>query len=432
MPWSTRLHVSPSSVAVRRMLALGGCWFLVASVAVCCQAADWPQWRGPQRDDVSQESGLLGEWPEGGPKQAWVKTDCGIGYSGPAIVDGRLYIMGARDGQELLLCLEESSGKELWAAEIGDQLQNDWGDGPRGTPTVVDGFVYALGAQGNLIKVDARSGELVWKRAMQDLGGKTPVWGYAESPLVVGDLVCCTPGGDKGAIAALDKTTGETVWQVEELTSEAHYSSLVAAEIHGKTQLVQLLVDQAVGVDPEQGDLLWSEPWAGRVAVIPTPIVRGNEVYVTSGYGVGCMLLRIGPDNQVEKAYENKDMKNHHGGVILVGDHLYGHSDPNGWLCQDWATGESVWREREALGKGAVAFAEGMLYCLSEDEGYVVLVRATPDGWEEASRFQLDPQTSLPRKRGKIWTHPVICNGKLYLRDQDQLVCYDISAATQR
>jgi len=428
--------VSPrAGIASRNGLARSGqtaCRALALAAAALlsladCRGDDWPQWRGPRRDDVSRETGLLDKWPAEGPAQLWVNPNCGVGYSGPAVVAGRLYLMGARDNAELLLCLDAATGAEQWACEVGPQFENGWGDGPRGTPAVDGGKVYALGAQGNLACVDAATGAVVWRRTMQELGGSVPNWGYTESPLVDGKLVCCTPGGKQGSIVALDKLTGETVWQAAELTSDAHYASIVPAVLHGKPQLVQLLPDQLVGVDPADGKLLWSAPWPGQTAVIPTPIVRGNEVYVTSGYGVGCMLVRIGPNGEAEKIYDNKEMKNHHGGVVLVGDHLYGHSDPNGWICQDFATGESVWRERSALGKGAVAYAEGRLYCLSEDEGQVALVEASPDGWKEISRFQLSPQTELERKRGKIWTHPVISNGRLYLRDQDKLVSYKIS-----
>jgi outer membrane protein assembly factor BamB len=419
-------------VSVSLLVVAGLLWCAAGDGVRLAHAGDWPQWRGPQRDDISQETGLLAKWPADGPPRLWLFENCGEGFSGPAIVGDRLYVLGAREGKELLLCLDATAGTELWNVEIGEKFGNGWGDGPRGTPTCDGGRVYALGAQGNLICVDAATGEQQWSKSMLDLGGKIPVWGYSESPLIVGEKLYCTPGGGQGAIVALDKNTGEKLWQVADITSEAHYSSIVAAPIHGRLQCIQLLVDQAVGIDAESGELLWRAPWPGRVAVIPTPIVRGNEIYFTSGYGVGCMLLRIGTDNRVEKVYDNKELKNHHGGVILVGDHLYGHSDKAGWVCQDFSTGEGVWRERDALGKGAVAYADGKLYCLSEDEGYVALVEASSAGWQELSRFTLSPQTELERKSGKIWTHPVISNGRLYLRDQDKLFCFDIREGSLR
>lgn len=390
--------------------------------------ADWPQWRGANRDDISTEKGLLQEWPEGGPQRVWLFENCGVGYSGPAVVGDRLYIMGARKGKELLLALDVKTGNELWAAEIGNLLENNWGDGPRGTPTVDGEYIYALGAQGNLICVETASGDLRWRKTMQELGGAVPTWGYTESPFIHNDLVLCTPGGEQGAIAAFDKKSGDLVWQSKDATDGAHYSSIVARPGRKIPEAVQLLPTELVGFDPTTGKIAWRSPWPGRVAVIPTPIVRDNFVYITSGYGVGCRLVEVGDDNTAKKIYDNKVMKNHHGGVILLGDHLYGHSDGVGWVCQDLKSGEQTWRERSALGKGAIAYADGRFYCLSEDEGHVVLIEASPEGWKEHGRFTLDPQTDQRKPQGKIWTHPVICDGKLYLRDQNLLFCFDISA----
>ncbi|HMO84984.1 MAG TPA: PQQ-like beta-propeller repeat protein [Lacipirellulaceae bacterium] len=388
--------------------------------------ADWPQWRGPRRDDVSTETGLQKAWPEAGPPRIWLFEECGLGYAGPAIVGGRLYIMGTRDGREALLALDASTGSELWATPFGDLFQNDWGDGPRSTPTVDGDLAYCLGAQGKLVCVRAESGEVVWMKAMQDLGGATPAWGYSESPIIHGDNILCTPGGPNGAVAALDKRTGELRWQMTDATSAAHYSSIVLMQHDGHDEAVQLLPDQLIGFSPVSGKLLWTVPWPRPVAAIPTPIVREQYVYATSGYGVGCKLVKIGPEHSTEVVYDNKVMKNKHGGVILVGDYLYGHSDGVGWVCQDFATGEQVWRNRDALGMGAVAYADGMLYCLSEDAGEVVLVEASPAGWNERGRFTLEPQSTLRKDRGRIWVHPVICDGRLYLRDQNVVACYDV------
>jgi outer membrane protein assembly factor BamB len=391
-------------------------------------AADWPQWRGPNRDDVSTETGLLKSWPEGGPKRQWLFENCGLGYAGPAIVGGRMFILGTRDDQEVLFAIDATSGEEQWMAPVGSIYENDWGSGPRSTPTVEGDMVYAQGAQGNLVCVRAGTGEVVWTKAMQDLGGGIPKWGYAESPFIYKNTVLCTPGGKQGALAALDKTTGDVVWQNPEVTSEAHYSSIVAMNHGGHSDAVQLLVDALVGFDPETGKILWSEGWPKPVATIPTPIVKDNFAYVTSAYGAGCMLVEVGADHAAKKVYDNKVMKNKHGGVILVGDHVYGHSDGVGWACQDLKTGEQVWREREALGAGAVGYADGMLYCVGEDEGEVVLAEASTEGWKEHGRFKLDPQTTLRKDRGRIWVHPVISGGRLFLRDQNYIYCYDVRA----
>jgi len=261
---------------------------------------------------------------------------------------------------------------------------------------------------------------------MKELEGKTPDWGYTESVLVDGGQVVCTPGGAKGAMAAFDKKDGKTLWQSKDFTDGAQYASIVKATINGEPQYVQLTQQSVVGISAKDGALLWKQAFPGKVAVIPTPIVKGNQVYVSAGYGVGCVSLRIEAGNKVSVVYENKVMKNHHGGVILVGDYLYGHSEGPGWVCQKFLTGEQVWAEKNKLGKGAVACADGMLYCIGEDGGDVVLAEASPTGWAEHGRFKLDPQTTIRNPQGRIWTHPVIANGKLYLRDQDLIHCYAV------
>jgi len=385
---------------------------------------DWPQWRGPDRTDVSKETGLLKDWPAGGPKRLWLYEQGGNGYSGPAVAGGKLFTLGTRDGSEVLLALDANTGKEILAAPLGGILENGWGDGPRGTPTVDGDQVFAMSGKGDMACVNIADGKVVWKKSMKTLGGKTPDWGYTESVLVDGDRVVCTPGGAQGAIVALNKKTGEAIWHSTDFRDGAQYSSLVPAKINGTPQYVQLTMQSIVGVAAKDGKMLWKSPFPGRVAVIPTPIVRDNLVYVAAGYSVGCRQLKIGPNNEVTTVYENKLMKNHHGGVILVGDYLYGHGDP-GWVCQNFKTGEEVWNHR-GFGKGAVACADGMLYCLEEGSGTVVLAEASPAGWKEHGRFKLDPQTKIRNPQGRIWTHPVISNGKLYLRDQDLIYCYDI------
>ncbi len=397
--------------------------------ALSAGAGDWPQWRGPDRTDNSTETGLLKSWPADGPKRVWMYENAGHGYAGPAIVGGKFFTLGTRDGSEILLVLDADTGKELWTAKVGSVLKNNWGDGPRGTPTVDGDRVYVLGGTGSLVCVRITDGKTLWQASLTELGGKVPNWGYSESVLVDGDQVVCTPGGAQGALAALDKMTGKLLWQSKEFTDEAHYASVVVAEINGTRQYVQLTMQNFVGVSAQDGKLLWQASFPkGRTAVIPTPIVKGNQVYVTAGYGAGCKKVTIGPNNEVTTVYENTVMKNHHGGVILVGDHLYGHSDGYAWVCQDFKTGEEVWGHRQ-FRKGAVAYADGMLYCLEEGSGTLVLVEASPTDWKERGRFTLEPQTKIRSPSGRIWTHPVISHGKLYLRDQDLIYCYDIKGS---
>ena len=397
---------------------------------MCGVAADWPQWRGPDRTDVSEETGLLKTWPASGPTRIWLYQKAGNGYSGPAIANGKLFTMGTRDGSEIMIALNAGTGEELWTATIGPLVRLDRGGGPRGTPSVDGEHVYGLGGDGSLICANVADGKVNWRVSMAGLGGKRPNWGYSESVLVDGDKVVCTPGGSKGAIAALDKTTGRVVWQSKEFTDAAHYSSAVVAEHDGTRQYIQLTAQHVVGVSAADGKLLWESSFPGRVAVVPTPIFHDDCVYVTAGYGAGSKLVRLGADNQASDAYENKVMKNHHGGVVLVGDFLYGYSEGPGWICQDFKTGKEVWSERK-LGKGAVSCADGMLYCLEENSGTVALVEASPKGWKEHGRFKLDPTSKIRDPQGLFWTHPVVCNGKLYLRDQDLIYCYDVKTGDQ-
>jgi hypothetical protein len=401
-------------------------WLLLfASGDAWAQNYSWPQWQGPFRNGLTNEKGLLKVWPEGGPEQTWVFDKCGAGYAGPAVVDGRLYIMGERDGNTELIAVDVETGRELWAVKMGPGFENDWGNGPRSTPAVDSGHVYAMDANGVLVCVTT-DGQDVWRVTMESLGGKVPNWGYAESPLVDGDKVLVTPGGPKGAVAALDKLSGDVLWQSADVPDFAHYSSVVRGEFHRQPQYAQLLEKRLIGLSADDGKLLWDVEWPGSVAVIPTPIVRNNQVYVTSGYNAGCMLVEVDAQNQAKKVYENQFMKNQHGGVINVGNALYGFSDNAGWLSQSWRDGEVNWRERDTLGKGAIGYADDRLYCVDEKSGEVVLIDASPKEWTERGRFTLSPQSEDRSPRGGIWVHPVVVNGKLFLRDQEYVFCYDV------
>ncbi len=400
--------------------------FLGALTVTSGFGADWPQWRGPNRDDHSPDKGLLKKWPEGGPKRLWLFEGAGLGYAGYSIVGNQLFTLGLRDNQEFLIAVDVTKGTELWATPFGAKYPNNWGDGPRGTPTVDEGMVYAISGLGNLICSQAKDGKIVWQKSLTtDLGGKLQDWGYTESPLIVGNKIICTPGGPKGTMAALDKKTGALVWQTSEMTAHAQYSSPILITHAGKKQIVQLVEKKFFGVDPEKGKVLWTSDFPGRTAVIPTPVYKDGIVYVTAGYGAGSKAVKLGADGSATTVYENKVMKNHHGGVVLVGDLLYGYSDGPGWIAQNLKTGEEVWASK-ALGKGAVHYADGMLYCLDEGTGTVVLAEASPKGWTEHGRFKLDPQTKQRKPQGRIWTHPVVVNGKLFLRDQELLFCFDV------
>jgi len=388
-------------------------------------AEDWPQWRGADRSDHCKETGLIQSLPGNGPKQLWLSREAGLGYSGFSVAEGSLYTMGLKDNTEFLMAFNVRDGKLRWSAKVGSRYENRWGDGPRCTPTVEGNQVFAVGGQGDIVAVSVADGKVQWTASMTDMGGKRPNWGYCESLLVDGGQVVCTPGGNKGAMAALDRRNGKVLWQSKDWTDGAQYASIVPATIHGKKQYIQLTQKTLVGIDASNGDVLWESPWQGRTAVIPTPIVKGDEVYIASGYGVGCKKVKVAKDFSVEDVWVNKVMKNHHGGVILLEGHLYGYSDGAGWVCQSWETGEEVWAEKNEFRKGAIFYADGRFYLLEEQTGNVAMIEASSKGWKEHGRFKLSPQTEQRSPQGKIWVHPVISAGKLFLRDQELLFCFD-------
>jgi outer membrane protein assembly factor BamB len=240
--------------------------FSAVTLSALAAGSDWPQWRGSDRTDVSKETGLLKSWPADGPKRLWLFENAGQGYSGPAIAKGNYYTIGTRDGSEILVVLNANTGKELWTAKLGSILDNGWGGGPRGTPTVDGDRVYALSGPGDLVCVNATTGKILWQTTMKSLGGKTPNWGYSESVLVDGPHLLCTPGGANGTVAALDKLTGKVVWQSKDITEPAHYSSIVPAQINGQAQLVQRNEKSIFGLAPKDGKLLWQTSFAGRTA----------------------------------------------------------------------------------------------------------------------------------------------------------------------
>ena len=401
---------------------------LLSSAPIAGLAVDWPGWRGADRTGLSTETGLLQAWPEGGPKKVWLSKEAGLGYSSFSVVAGKLYTLGAFGQEEKLLAFDALTGKKLWETSVGQLFTNNWGDGPRACPTLAEGLVYALGGSGNLVCADAASGDVKWNKDLtKDLGGKAPNWGYTESVLVDQGRVICTPGGKDGALAALDANTGKVLWRSSDFTDGAQYASPIVIEHGGKRQYVQLVMKNLVGLDAKDGSVLWKSPWPGRTAVIPTPVYDDGHVFIASGYGVGCKLVKLDPAGAFD-VYDNKIMKNHHGGVIKLGPDVYGYSDGYGWVCQNFKTGEIVWNEKKALGKGAISYADKRFYCQSERDGAIVLIEASSEGWKECGRFILTPQTTLRKRSGKIWTHPVIANGKLYLRDQELLFCFDVKA----
>jgi outer membrane protein assembly factor BamB len=403
----------------------------VAAAEGAHQSAAWSQWRGPKRDGKSAETGLLKQWPNGGPPLAWTARGIGSGYAGVAVVGGRIYTAGEEGDSSYVYALEEDGGKQIWKARLGKtgQVGRQATAGPRSTPTVDGDLVFALGQFGDLVCVQAADGKEVWRKHLtNDFGGKLQAWGFSESVLVDGDRLICTPGGDKGTLAALDKRTGQTLWQSKDWTDNTQYASPIVVEHGGVRQYIQLTQKSLAGVRADDGTVLWKAPWPGQVAVIPTPIFHDGHVYVTSGYGVGCGLFKINAEGgkfTAQNVYATKDIINHHGGVILHEGKVYGHSDGTGWTCQDFKSGQVAWAEK-GLGKGSIGYADGCFY-LREEGGRggsaIALIEATPGSFKEKGRFRQPERSS-----GPAWPHPVIAGGKLYIRDQDVLLCYDVKA----
>ncbi len=334
-------------------------------------------------------------------------------------------------GKDVAFALDTSTGKFKWKQELGPAFKHGTGDGSRGTPTVDGDSIYFIRGGGDLHCLDAATGKPRWKKALKsDLGGKLMSgWGYSESPLIDGDQLICTPGGDKGALAALNKKTGGEIWRSSDFASSAAYSSPIVVEVGGIRQYVQMTRDGVVGVAAKDGKVLWSKAAAvNGTAIIPTPIFRDDQLYVTSGYGAGCALIKLTPKDggvSADQAYANKNMVNHHGGVILVDGYIYGYSDGKGWVCQNVKTGDIVWKD-ESLGKGSLTCAAGHLFCFDEKTGTLACVNVSTMGWEETGRMELPEKSKIKTQYNKIWTHPVIANGKLYLRHQDLLFCFEL------
>jgi outer membrane protein assembly factor BamB len=411
-------------IMIKSLRVLSGA--LVASVLLSLPAAvsnrapdDWPQWRGPNRDGIATEKGLLKSWPQGGPPLAWQTKGAGEGYSSFAVSQGRLYTLGARADTEYVLAFDAASGKRLWEAQHGRRFSNDRGDGPRSTPTIEGDRLYAFGASGDLSVLDTATGKPHWTiNVLKQYGGSNIRWGLSESPLVLADRILVNAGG---TIVALKKTDGSLIWKTD--GDDAGYASAVVQRAGNVTQAIFFTSARALGVDVNSGRQLWSyRPVANGVANIATPVVRGNRVFLSSDYDTGSALLELTPsgnDVRAREVYFTREMKNHHATSVLVGDHLYGF-DSAILTALKFDTGEVAWQNR-SVGKGSLIFADERLYLFSEN-GVVGLAEASPEAYREHGRF------SIKTGRLPTWSHPVVAEGKLFLRDQDNLYAYDVKA----
>lgn len=430
-----------------RVLVSTVCGAILMSSAL---ADDWPQWQGPNRDAISQEHGLLQQWPKGGPPLAWEAKELGGGYNAPSVAAGRVFGMSNRGEDEIAWALSEKDGKTLWVTRLGpayNQRVPQGKEGPGCTPTVDGERLYVLGLGGDLACLRVQDGKILWQHSLtRDFGGRVPMWSYRESPLVDGNKLICTPGGQNAMLVALDKLTGKTIWKCQVpsaptgrsrsfSSSGAAYASAIAIDFAGQREYVQLTAKALIGVAASDGKFLWqyARP-ANRMGInCSTPIYHDGLVFAASAYGAGGGLVKLTKDAnggvKAEEVYAVRKMQNHHGGMILYEGCLYGANGGNeggALLCLDFKTGKVLWDERSdperRAPKGSIALADGRLYYRTE-KGTLLLIEPNSKQYIERGRFEQPDRSEQP-----AWAHPVIANGKLYLRDQDVLLCYNVKA----
>ncbi len=412
----------------------------LALLADAALGADWPGWRGPKRDAASSEAGLLAAWPASGPPLAWRASGIGAGLSSVAVVGSRVFTMGDRDGSQHAFALDTTNGKVLWSARVGPAWADEYG-GSRSTPSVDGERVYALGTEGDLVCLDAATGQERWRKSLpRDFGGSMMSgWKFSESPLLDGDRLVVTPGARDAALVALDKRTGQPAWKaaIPDLgprgNDGAGYSSAVISNGAGVRQYVQLMGRGLVGIRASDGKFLWGyNRVANDVANISTPIVRANWVFASTGYQTGAALLELsktaeGGVKAMELYFlDPTTFQNHHGGIVLVGNHLFaGHGHNKGFpICLDFISGKVVWGgdiRNAGSGSAAVMYADGRLYFRYQN-GVVLLLEASPSGYKERGSL------TIPGVRNPSWPHLVVAGGRLYVREQDALYAYDVRA----
>jgi outer membrane protein assembly factor BamB len=396
-------------------------------------ATDWPQWRGPQRNGLSEEKGLLKEWPKEGPQLLWKVTHAGSGYSTPAVVGDRLYLLGNEGLEnEFVAALAVKDGQRIWTTrlgKVGNPNQQPNFPAARSTPTVDGEFLCALGSDGDLACLEIGTGKARWQRNLRaDFGGKPGDWAYSESPLVDGDALICTPGGGAATLVALNKRTGEVIWKCALPEGDAAaYASAIVVEAGGVKQYVQLLQKGLVGVDARTGKLLWryGKPVSRYNANIPTPVAGDGCFYVGSaGTGGGAVRLKARNGSvAAEQIYFESKLPTAIGGAVKIGEFLYG-TTAQAMLCIEFATGQVKWEER-ALGAASLCYADGRLY-LHGENGAVALVEPSPEAYREKGRFTPPDQPPRANPMEKAWAYPVAANGRLYIRDHGSLWCYGI------
>lgn len=397
------------------------------------------QWRGPDRNGVFPESGLLKSWPEAGPELLWSIDDLDIGFSSVSVTDQVIYITGRKDSSEYLTALD-MNGNRLWRLAYGLGGRKSYPE-TRCTPTVEGDRIYLISGRGEVVCVDGRQRKIQWSvPAFEKFQGEFWQWEIAESPLLVDDKVIYTPGGHQTSMVALNKHTGETIWQTESLHDTSAFVSPILIQFGVRKIIVNVMINYIFGVDAKDGKILWKvkyseiqpltfHPWAPRNNCV-TPLCHDGHLYVTSGYdhvGVMFKLLKDGTD--IQQVWVNSVLDCHHGQVVRVGNYIYGanwiDNREGNWCCINWTTGETMY-EKEWHCKGSISAADGMLYCYEEKRGNLALVEPTPDDFKIVSSFR------ITKGRGPHWTQPVIHNGVLYIRHGEVLMVYKIASVSRR
>jgi outer membrane protein assembly factor BamB len=396
-------------------------------------AADWPQFHGPKRDNKSPDVGLLKQWADGGPAMLWKASGIGEGYSTVAIAADRIYTTGAVDGDCVITALD-MDGKKVWTRKNGKAWERSY-PGTRSTPTVTDGLLYHLSGIGNLICLEADGGEVVWStNILEKFGGRNIAWGLAESPLVIGDRVICTPGGDNVSMVALDRKTGQVAWKCTGAGDKPGYASPILIEHQGLKQIVTAMSESIVGVRASDGKLLWRYPhevYANEN--ITTPLFHDGFLIVSGSMRKGTTSLQLqvsGDGCSVNTHWHNKTLDNKHGGIVLLDGKLYGYAETQRrsgpWMCIDFESGETRFQssplESSYKSKnGCLTYADGMFY-LYADNGNMVLAKPTEDSLEVAGRLAIEDPGERP-----TWAHPVVFGGRLYVRSGDTLRSYRVA-----
>jgi outer membrane protein assembly factor BamB len=379
------------------------------------------QWRGPNRDGVYPDEKLLKMWPAAGPKLLWAAEGIGKGYSSAAVTANRVYITGMIAGKGWLFAFD-TNGKQVWKSSYGPEWDGSH-PGARTTPTVVGNRIYLMSAEGQCVCFDT-DGKRKWSvDLIRDFKARNLDWGMTESLLVDGDRVFCTPGGPDVMMVALNKHSGKTIWKIKGNGETSGYCSPRLIK-HGKMRLLlTMTAGSVVGVDADKGEYLWHYPHVTSYVVnANTPLYHNGYIYTVSGYGTGGQMFKLSPDGKkINRVWAQRKLDSQYGAVILTDGYIYGSGHSNrGWHCLDWKTGEVQFTAKAIGNKGNIIFSDGMLYCYSE-RGDAALVKPNPEKFEVVSSFK------IKQGSGPHWAHPVIKNGRLYVRHGDVLMVYNIA-----